>query len=439
MDSGYRYRPMAIVDEERGSGDWNEDNKDGGGSASGNSTVKSNGRPQKTKPSKTGVVSRGTKHGSFDFERPGWSAGGISRSISNNTASTSASGGLSQSKESLSNSTGGAGSLQKSLSLKENGKGMGQSNANAISLLDRRRRQTPRTPATPVAALQTETSTPSAADSLGFNTRGTPAGQSASLGRFTGKRTLGSGIARLVGISHGPFAFEPPVPSPTFSVGTKGGDAGGMESAREKERARRMREREEEKAAMKEKEREKERKRAARRTAQVPVPVPEPALPNGYRSGTKGRSLDLGLGLAWAPTKMREDALLPSTFALGKSLNSHSASSRNGLRRNEHEEEEVDRSKIGKEVAEVFRSVLDEDGYAAFKNCEWIAHFLSCMSSTDLCSSDVHRFDAHEIPFDGPTGVIARAERLLDKASSLTDESKRRLLDNLVRIILQNA
>ena len=53
--------------------------------------------------------------------------------------------------------------------------------------------------------------------------------------------------------------------------------------------------------------------------------------------------------------------------------------------------------------------------------------------------SDVHQFDAHEIPFDGPTGVIARSQRLLDKRSNLGEESKRILIDRLVKIVLQNA
>ena len=53
--------------------------------------------------------------------------------------------------------------------------------------------------------------------------------------------------------------------------------------------------------------------------------------------------------------------------------------------------------------------------------------------------TDVHQFDAQEIPFDGPDGIIARAERLLDKSSNLSQSRKRRLIDSLVRIILQNA
>ncbi|KAJ7129431.1 hypothetical protein C8R44DRAFT_615134, partial [Mycena epipterygia] len=119
------------------------------------------------------------------------------------------------------------------------------------------------------------------------------------------------------------------------------------------------------------------------------------------RSGTKGRSLDLGLGLAWAPTKVREDAVMPES-SFGRSL---SASRR---------------EQQGKEIAEVFRNALSEDGYRSFKKY-------------------VHRFDAHEIPFDGPTGIVTRVERLLRKAQGIDDEERARLLDNFIKLILQSA
>ena len=53
--------------------------------------------------------------------------------------------------------------------------------------------------------------------------------------------------------------------------------------------------------------------------------------------------------------------------------------------------------------------------------------------------TDVHRFDAHDIHFDGPTGIVARVERLLETAPDLGEEGKQRLLDSFVRVILQNA
>jgi hypothetical protein len=100
------------------------------------------------------------------------------------------------------------------------------------------------------------------------------------------------------------------------------------------------------------------------------------------------------------------------------------------------------REQQGKEVAEVFRNALDEDGYRSFKKCElslpvgvvregWLLMFYSV--------ADVHRFDAHEIPFDGPTGIVTRVERLLRKAQHLADDQRRELLDSFVKLILQTA
>ncbi|CAK5275312.1 unnamed protein product [Mycena citricolor] len=119
----------------------------------------------------------------------------------------------------------------------------------------------------------------------------------------------------------------------------------------------------------------------------------------GHRSGTKPRSLDLGLGLAWAPNKLREDAVLPAS-PLARSLDASR------------------RVEQGQKVAEEFRNVLDDDGYRSFK------HY-------------VHRFDMHEMSIDGSAGIVARVERLLKKTRHLSDEERARLMDSFVRIILQ--
>lgn len=65
--------------------------------------------------------------------------------------------------------------------------------------------------------------------------------------------------------------------------------------------------------------------------------------------------------------------------------------------------------------------------------------FLFGTLSLDAFFQDVHQFDAHEIPFDGPTGIVARVERLLDSAPGLGIEAKQHLLDKFIRIILQQA
>lgn len=345
---------MAMLDEEKPSGNLN------------------------SKPSMKVPGLRSTRHGSFDFERPGWSVGSIARSASGGSGSTSV--GTGHSKESL-----------------EHGRGVAKS-----------RHRVDRTP--PHSEPGHEPSTFQQHTRSSSTRDPPPPPESSSLGRKTGRRTLRTGIARLVGLSHGPFPFEPPVPSPTVSTVSE-------KSAQESLRAREARERKESDQA---RQREKERKRAARRTTHQaePEPPPPPEKPNlGFRSGTKGRSLDLGLGLAWAPTKMKQEALLPSSVVFSKGL---STSSKNGfVHKVGTMEVDGDRSKIGREVAEAFRSALDDEAYITFKRY-------------------VRRFDAHDIPFDGPTGILARAEKLLDRSPNLPETHKRKLLDRLVRIILQN-
>ncbi|KAI9056510.1 hypothetical protein FKP32DRAFT_1670301 [Trametes sanguinea] len=48
---------------------------------------------------------------------------------------------------------------------------------------------------------------------------------------------------------------------------------------------------------------------------------------------------------------------------------------------------------------------------------------------------DVHRFDANAIPLDGPYGLLAHIERLLDDAPGVDQRRKRVLLDRLLRVV----
>lgn len=359
VDSSHRYRPMTIVNEEKDSDDPVVD------SATSTSRPRdmTASRAPKTESHlqskiKRTSATRDTKHGSFDFERPGW-ATGIARSASHGSGSTgvSTSHGRNPSRESLGRS------LQKSLSI--GGKGPD------------RQKETPRSN----VKRPPTTGEPKASTS---HQRSTSDGQtSTTLGRSTVKRGFGSGIARLVGL-HGPFAFEPAVPSsPTrLQASTRSPDSREATSEREQRRERRDREkaREQERAremervrileAEKEKERrEKERRRAGRRSAQVFEPLqanraPSPIQP--HRPGNKGRSLDLGLGLAWAPKKIKEDALIPSAFTLEKGFGPPRKST---VTRDA--DPPVDRSVVGREVADIFRNALNEDGYMAFKKCRF--------------------------------------------------------------------
>jgi hypothetical protein len=66
----------------------------------------------------------------------------------------------------------------------------------------------------------------------------------------------------------------------------------------------------------------------------------------------KGRSLDLGLGLSWAPSRMREEAVMP-----GSTLAREKARVENGRA-------------YGSDVTKVFESLLSESGFQAFKKCK---------------------------------------------------------------------
>lgn len=54
--------------------------------------------------------------------------------------------------------------------------------------------------------------------------------------------------------------------------------------------------------------------------------------------------------------------------------------------------------------------------------------------------TDVRRFDADLIPLEGPSGLLGRVGRLLDKAPArhVGAREKREMLDDLVRIVREN-
>ncbi|KAF8812292.1 hypothetical protein BYT27DRAFT_7239825, partial [Phlegmacium glaucopus] len=457
LDSGYRYRgaTMGVLDEE---GRIELDTKS-------NTKGKTMEPEPVARPAmKMSSAVRSRKHGSFDFERPGWGATQIQRSGSNGTTGTTTSE-WSKNTDSIHkerDSTcgpglAGVGTLQREASMKR-----AQDGEDKMRLRDLGRKQTVaadkeityhppntssakatlHTSSTPSDHLHTSTST-TGKSNVGTEKSIPNTGKSSSMSKAGGKRALhatktasGSGVARFIGLrtQHGPFSFEPPVPSPTRSTGSNGTSHEIQVSwaKTEKERVR-LRD-EKERQQLKD-------KKNVQRGDRPPVPVPMPSTNVGHRSGTKGRSLDLGLGLAWAPSRVREEALLPSSTFFARSLsNSSSVGTRstatqrsgsssttgNGNGRSKGRmvngslDPDVQRSKLGKEVAELFRHAVDPEGYAAFKTY-------------------VHQFDAHEIPFDGPTGIVARVERLLASAPGLGDEAKQRLLDKFIRIILQQA
>jgi hypothetical protein len=239
----------------------------------------------------TGVAGNGRiKHGSFDFEKPVWGRG------SKNVAES----GYSRSKDSLQSGT-------------SNGKQVPTgTRGNEI--------YTTPCSITNQHASPSSTTSPHATGRTRAGSFSSPTPTpSSSLGRANSKRTVGTGKTSVtgVGLSHGPFAFEPVVPSPTRSdVSGPSGKRGGDGTSDPKHHDRRV--------------------------------------------DRRGQSLDLRLGLAWAPTKVKEEALMP----FGRTLSRESTTRQLQLADRKGIE-----STAGLDVTEAFRKVLSEASYAKFKKC----------------------------------------------------------------------
>ncbi|KAJ7639052.1 hypothetical protein FB45DRAFT_904599 [Roridomyces roridus] len=345
----------------------------------------------------------GRKHGSFDFERPGW---GSLRPTASNSLGVS-----SRTRRDLPIRSA-SGSIDERRGTSAGMAGVGAARLYASTSAAQRSIRVPPPPPPPPEELKADhtggsvsTSASQSHGTTGTNSWGRSTGKRLSAGLTKLTQGLGLGKSSRSTISgkerqHGKFAFEPPVPSLPTAMRREHS----LDSARERER-----ERERERDKLRE-----QKERRATTTAQLVPPMGHKAshstsstssthtgVSAGHRSGTKGRSMDLGISFSWAPTKVREDAVMPDS-SLGRTLSA------------------TRREQQGKEIADVFRNALDEEGYRNFKKY-------------------VHRFDAHEIPFDGPTGIVNRVERLLRKAKNLDDDERARLLDSFIKLILQNA
>ncbi|KAF5393178.1 hypothetical protein D9757_001347 [Collybiopsis confluens] len=433
MESGYRYRPlvMEMVDEEKdpqeagskGKEKQREDFTASRASSKGKqsdhssaSEPRSSDRHQRStrhvspKPQNINLAHiRSAKHGSFDFERP---FGGVSlvRTSSGTTSTSRAISPGRYSNRSGTNSASGAAIRRTDSS--------GRKKDTKVTMSSRKEDNEYR-------KLNAEVDDDPVPPYSPAPTTGPGAGLSSSLGRSSSKR---SGIARLVGLggfaAHGAFSFEPPVPSPISPTFSQSSHANNVVGRNESEYERRWA-----------KERSKPHD-SKEKWERAPQPIHEErgvSNVSGVRSRSekKGRSLDLGIGLAWAPSKVREDVLFPSgvIFANAKGMKnrlSESTGGRTTIRgsrtrtANEFGVNVEDRSKVGRDVAEEFKKVLDPEGYNTFKKY-------------------VHKFDRHEISFDGENGIIAQAEKLLDLRTNMEEESKRRLINRLAKIVLQNA
>ena len=189
---------------------------------------------------------------------------------------------------------------------------------------------------------------------------------------------------------HPPFAFESAASSTASANGERraaaaaaaGGSGGGGPDIRERER-------------------DKDRERSRRQVAQVPAaPVPVPGSPGkSTGSSTAGhwerREVELGLGLTWAPSKIRVREWTPGgtipVLAAGAQFAAPDDEARaqremelrvlerEGARRTRERLAEYEmgyvrsrsRSRKDKEVTGRFREVLGAEGFEAFKKCEF--------------------------------------------------------------------
>lgn len=339
---------------------------------------------------------RSKKHGSFDFEKTGWAAPELQRSGSTTSEWSKNSESIHKERErdsAYGPGLAGVGTLQRDESVKR-----AQEREAKTELRDSTRKKPvfaagKSTNPTPHISSKHSDHVHNSTSTTGKSNTGTEkslpnTGKSSSMSKASGKRPShaktrsGSGVARFIGLTtqHGPFSFEPPVPLTNRSTGSNGTshEAQLSRSKTDKEKARLRDELERQQS--------KDRKRGDR----PPVPVPMPSKNVGHRSGTKGRSLDLGLGLAWAPSKVREEALLPSSTFFARSIsNSSSKRSRSGSTTTgassttghgsgrskggmTNQDPDVERSKLGKEVAELFRHAVEPEGYKAFRTCEFL-------------------------------------------------------------------
>lgn len=120
-----------------------------------------------------------------------------------------------------------------------------------------------------------------------------------------------------------------------------------------------------------------------------PTPTASPpASPTRMRSErTKGRSLDLGLGLSWAPSRVREEAVLPRGNPSTTASTSRVRGRYKGawVQSDGRYELGLDngQSPVGADVAKAFNDALGDAAYSTFKLCEYL-YRLTCPKRTSL-------------------------------------------------------
>ncbi|PCH41455.1 hypothetical protein WOLCODRAFT_100578 [Wolfiporia cocos MD-104 SS10] len=361
-----------------------------GSGTSRNSRGKDSATSSHPSPSAPAAKVKRIKHGSFDFERP-LSAGTSSvssrvadlsvtapRPLARNSSARTTnrvrlvdSRGESRVPAPIASSSHSKGKTKLVLDLRtqdlpSNRRTTGSTAASQAHLRSQHSRQ-PHT-AKPSHSSETEPGSPISSSHSGNSS--TP---NSSWGRSASKH--------MIGLAHPPFKFEPAVPP---IPGSPASD---------------------------------ERKRPVTSESSDSSGLPLSKSKQARMLG-KGRSLDLGLGLSWAPSKIREDALLRT---IGGSGANTALKTRARWRQVPPDEDgRLGASGTAADVAEAFHEALGDAAYSTFKTY-------------------VHRYDAHAIPLDGPFGLIQHVQRLLDNAPGLDERRNKQLLDRFIRAVQDNS
>ncbi|KAI0346817.1 hypothetical protein BDW22DRAFT_1351093 [Trametopsis cervina] len=341
------------------------------------------GHSKKSKESVANVVKvKRTKHGSFDFERP---VSGTNGAMNVRAALRGLGLGAHSSNEGTNPPERRASTRERPARSQPPSHSQSNSQPNSLGRSEKR----PTVDITPTSSARhardgsngnanhNHNHNPRAHNDHSGHESSTPnsqSGNSSSLGR--------TGGARMLRGAHGAFKFEPAVPTIPGSPATE--------------------------------ERVPYLSRKLNRS-------PSPTKPVNDNPASKGRSIDLGLSLSWAPQRVKEEAVLSYNQIPGgpNATTSRVRTRWRGTTADEQGRFDAPTSRSASNVAEAFREALGDAAYGTFKTY-------------------VHRFDANAIPLEGPYGLIAAASRLLDNAGTLDERGKRTLLDRFVRFVQEN-
>jgi len=331
--------------------------------------------------SRTSRSALNSKHGSFDFERPGLGTIALQRSPSNGTSTTvtsawSRSGETLTVRESaLGPGLAGVGTMQKDTSVKR-----GKEREEMAKEIKKQARVKKNVVLEDSEPGPPQINPPPAYSSNGQQTpfSTTTLRKSPSFSRASARRFFQSRNRNIT--QHGLLPFESPISSLTRSTTVAG--AAKEVSEPWDERTEQGKEQEKERPALKEqiKDQPTESKGSqSPKRSQLPVSTSKyTTLVANVGSGVKGRSLDLNLGLSWAPSRVREDVLLKSSSLFNRSMNASSSSRSLNLGAYDHgttglKSDDIASGKLnlGREIEEQFKELLGEARYIRFKMCKF--------------------------------------------------------------------